>query len=123
MLVTDGLPGLAYFKLVSRDGLPVGAVALGGADGAVILGRLRPYVRWGKPLPELSSFLKGRDPAFLPGARCPGRSRGLAEQRKEAERCASSPPTWTPASPAATASTRARSSTAATSTAPRRSSA
>lgn len=71
VLVTDGLPGLAYFKLVRRNGLPVGAVALGGADGAVILGRLRPYVRWGKPLPELSSFLRGRDPAFLPGRSLP----------------------------------------------------
>ena len=78
VLVTDGLPGLAYFKLVSRDGLPVGAVALGGAGGAVILGRLRPYVRWGKPLPELSSFLDGRDPAFLPGRPLPGSLGGLA---------------------------------------------
>jgi len=78
VLVTDGLPGLAYFKLVSRDGLPVGAVALGGAGGAVILGRLRPYVRWGKPLPELSSFLEGRVPAFLPGRPLPGPFAGLA---------------------------------------------
>jgi NADPH-dependent 2,4-dienoyl-CoA reductase/sulfur reductase-like enzyme len=78
VLVTDGLPGLAYFKLVSRGGLPVGAVALGDAGGAVILGRLRPYVRWGKPLPELSSFLRGRDPAFLPGRALPGPFVGLA---------------------------------------------
>ena len=78
VLATDGLPGLAYFKLVSRDGLPVGAVALGGAGGAVILGRLRPYVRWGKPLPELSSFLEGRVPAFLPGRPLPGPLAGLA---------------------------------------------
>jgi len=77
VLVTDGLPGLAYFKLVSRDGLPVGAVALGGAEGAVILGRLRPYVRWGRALPELSSFLKGRTQAIVPGRRVPEPFTGL----------------------------------------------
>jgi nitrite reductase (NADH) large subunit len=77
VLVLDDLPGLAYFKLVSRGGLPAGAVALGGPEGAVILGRLRPYVRWGKPLPELASFLKGRDPAFLPGRQLPGPFAGL----------------------------------------------
>ncbi len=78
VFVTDGLPGLAYFKLVSRDGLPAGAVALGGAGGAVLLGRLRPCVRWGKPLPELTSFLEGRVPAFLPGRPLPGPYAGLA---------------------------------------------
>ncbi len=77
VLVTDGLPGLAYFKLVSRDGLPVGAVALGGAEGAVILGRLRPYVRWGRALPEFSSFLKGRTQAIVPGRRVPEPFTGL----------------------------------------------
>jgi NADPH-dependent 2,4-dienoyl-CoA reductase/sulfur reductase-like enzyme len=78
VFVTDGLPGLEYFKLVSRDGLPVGAVALGGAEGAVILGRLRPFVRWGRALPELSSFLRGRDTAFLPARPMRGPQAGLA---------------------------------------------
>jgi nitrite reductase (NADH) large subunit len=72
VLVLDDVPGLEYFKLVLHDGVPVGAVALGGSGGAVLLGRLRPYVRWRKALPEWSSFIQGRDPAFLPGRPLPG---------------------------------------------------
>jgi hypothetical protein len=69
--------GVEYFKLVSRGGVPAGAVALGGTEGAVVLGRLRPYVRWRRALPELLSFIEGRDLAS-PARRRDLRAAGLA---------------------------------------------
>ena len=80
--VLDDVAGVEYFKLVSREGVPVGAVALGGTEGAVVLGRLRPYVRWRRALPELLSFIEGRDlasparPRDLRVAGLPGGVRG-----------------------------------------------
>jgi nitrite reductase (NADH) large subunit len=55
------LAGLRYLKLVSRDGVPVGAISLGEPEGAALLGRLRPFVRHKRPLPDLQAFLDGRD--------------------------------------------------------------
>lgn len=55
------LAGIRYLKLVSRAGVPVGAVALGEPEGAALLGRLRPFVRQRRRLPDLSAFLEGRD--------------------------------------------------------------
>jgi NADPH-dependent 2,4-dienoyl-CoA reductase/sulfur reductase-like enzyme len=55
------LAGIRYLKLVSRAGVPVGAIALGEPEGAALLGRLRPFVRHKRPLPDLSAFLEGRD--------------------------------------------------------------
>ena len=49
-----------YLKIVLREGIPVGAVALGGAEDAVILGRLRPWIRNRRRLPDVEGFLKGR---------------------------------------------------------------
>jgi nitrite reductase (NADH) large subunit len=49
-----------YLKIVLRKGVPVGAVALGGAEDAVILGRLRPWIRNRRRLPDVEGFLKGR---------------------------------------------------------------
>ena len=49
-----------YLKIVLREGVPVGAVALGGAEDATILGRLRPWIRNRRRLPEIEGFLKGR---------------------------------------------------------------
>ena len=74
-----------YFKLVSRDGVPAGAVALGGTEGAVVLGRLRPYVRCGGGCP--SCFRSSREETW----RAPGRRRDLRralhrQLREEAER-------------------------------------
>ena len=43
-----------------REGVPVGAVALGGAEDAKILGRLRPWIRNHRQLPDVEGFLKGR---------------------------------------------------------------
>jgi nitrite reductase (NADH) large subunit len=49
-----------YLKIVLREGVPVGAVALGGAEDAVTLGRLRPWIRHRRRLPDVEGFLKGR---------------------------------------------------------------
>jgi len=49
-----------YLKIVLREGVPVGAVALGEAEDAVILGRLRPWIRNRRRLPEVEGFLQGR---------------------------------------------------------------
>jgi nitrite reductase (NADH) large subunit len=49
-----------YLKIVTRDGIPVGAVALGEAEDAAMLGRLRPWIRNRRKLPEVEGFLKGR---------------------------------------------------------------
>ena len=37
----------AYLGIVRREGVPVGAMAIGGPDDAALLGRLRPYIRRG----------------------------------------------------------------------------
>jgi nitrite reductase (NADH) large subunit len=55
------LAGIRYLKLVSRAGVPVGAISLGEPEGAALLGRLRPFVRQKRPLPDLPAFLEGRD--------------------------------------------------------------
>jgi len=55
------LPGIRYLKLVSRGGVPVGAISLGEAEGAALLGRLRPYVRHKGPLADTRAFLEGRE--------------------------------------------------------------
>lgn len=55
------LAGIRYLKLVSRAGVPVGAISLGEPEGATLLGRLRPFVRQRRRLPDLPAFLEGRD--------------------------------------------------------------
>jgi len=55
------LAGIRYLKLVSRAGVPVGAISLGDPEGAALLGRLRPFVRQRRLLPDLPTFLEGRD--------------------------------------------------------------
>ncbi len=55
------LAGIRYLKLVSRAGVPVGAISLGEPEGAALLGRLRPFVRQKRLLPDLPAFLDGRD--------------------------------------------------------------
>jgi NAD(P)H-nitrite reductase large subunit len=49
-----------YVKIILREGIPIGAVALGGADDTVILGRLRPWIRHQRRLPDVGGFLEGR---------------------------------------------------------------
>jgi NADPH-dependent 2,4-dienoyl-CoA reductase/sulfur reductase-like enzyme len=53
--------GSRYLKIVSREGVPVGAISLGDPEGAALLGRLRPFVRQRRQLPDLPGFLEGRD--------------------------------------------------------------
>lgn len=55
------LAGIRYLKLVSRAGVPVGAISLGDAEGAALLGRLRPFVRQKRPLRDVQAFLEGSD--------------------------------------------------------------
>jgi nitrite reductase (NADH) large subunit len=49
-----------YLKIVLQGDVPVGAVALGGAEDAAILGRLRPWIRNRRRLPDVACFLEGR---------------------------------------------------------------
>ena len=53
------LPGIRYFKLVTRDRVPRGAVALGGPAAASLLGCLRPIVRQGAALDDIEALLDG----------------------------------------------------------------
>jgi NAD(P)H-nitrite reductase large subunit len=86
------LPPVRYLKVVSREGVPAGAVALGGPDVALVLGRLRPLVRGRRPAPAMAALLEGSDlPRLL--------ARGMPEAgylwtargpSREEARCASS---------------------------------
>jgi len=55
------LAGIDYLKIVSRAGVPVGAIALGEPEGAALLGRLRPFVRQKRAVDDMLAFLEGRD--------------------------------------------------------------
>lgn len=75
VLVREDLRVARYLKVVLRGGVPVGAITLGGPGGAVVLGRLRPYVRGRRPVPDLEALFSG-EPAIGPIV-C-DRSRGAA---------------------------------------------
>jgi nitrite reductase (NADH) large subunit len=49
-----------YLKIVLQGNLPVGAVALGGAEDAALLGRLRPWIRNRRRMADVAGFLEGR---------------------------------------------------------------
>ena len=49
-----------YVKIILRGGIPIGAVTLGGAEDTVMLGRLRPWIRNHRRLPDVGGFLEGR---------------------------------------------------------------
>jgi nitrite reductase (NADH) large subunit len=55
------LAGIDYLKIVSRAGVPVGAISLGEPEGAALLGRLRPFVRQRRAVDDMRAFLEGRD--------------------------------------------------------------
>jgi NADPH-dependent 2,4-dienoyl-CoA reductase/sulfur reductase-like enzyme len=55
------LAGIDYLKVVSRAGVPVGAISLGEPEGAALLGRLRPFVRQKRAVNDMLAFLEGRD--------------------------------------------------------------
>jgi NAD(P)H-nitrite reductase large subunit len=49
-----------YLKIVLREGVPEGAIALGSAEDTVILGRLRPWILNRRRLPDIQGFLEGK---------------------------------------------------------------
>jgi len=55
------LEGIRYLKLVARLGVPAGAIALGDARGASLLGRLRPFVRHGRPMTDMRALFERKD--------------------------------------------------------------
>ena len=60
VVVLRDLPGVEYLKLVLAGGVPVGAVYLGGQQAVRLLGRLGPYVRYGRPLDDPRAFFEER---------------------------------------------------------------
>ena len=57
---SEAVRSSGYLKIILNEGVPVGAVALGGAEDAVVLGRLRPWIRNRRRLPDVEGFLQGR---------------------------------------------------------------
>ncbi len=55
----DTLPGIRYLKVVLREGVPVGAIALGGPEAARALGYVRPYVRRRAPVADVEAVMAG----------------------------------------------------------------
>lgn len=55
------LTGTGYLKIVSRSGVPVGAISIGEAEGVALLGRLRPFVRQKRRVADVRAILEGRD--------------------------------------------------------------
>jgi nitrite reductase (NADH) large subunit len=59
VVLTD-LPGVEYLKLVLAGDVPVGAVYLGGQQAVRLLGRLAPYIRYGRALDDPRAFFEER---------------------------------------------------------------
>jgi NADPH-dependent 2,4-dienoyl-CoA reductase/sulfur reductase-like enzyme len=51
--------GPRYLRILTRRGVPLGATALGEPADAALLGRLRPFVRLRRPLPDPARLLAG----------------------------------------------------------------
>jgi len=60
VVVLRDLPGVEYLKVVLAEGVPVGAVYLGGQQTVRLLGRLAPYIRHGRPLDDPRAFFEER---------------------------------------------------------------
>jgi nitrite reductase (NADH) large subunit len=58
--VEGGSSAERYLKILFKDQIPVGAVVLGTAEDAVLLGRLRPWIRWKRRILDFSGFIEGR---------------------------------------------------------------
>jgi hypothetical protein len=68
----------------------VGAVSLGGPAGAVVLGRLRPFVRGRRPVPDLEALISGEPPiAGRVRGRVSGSVRAVGVDTREMIECAS----------------------------------
>jgi nitrite reductase (NADH) large subunit len=85
------LAGIGYLKLLTRAGVPVGAIALGDHQGAKLLGRLRPYVRRRRPAPDLRDLIDRRDlDQMLAGAGAIRRAGADREVLRKESPCVSS---------------------------------
>jgi nitrite reductase (NADH) large subunit len=60
VVMLHDLPGVDYLKLVLADGVPTGAVYLGDQQAIRLLGRLAPYIRYGRPLDDPRAFFEER---------------------------------------------------------------
>ena len=78
-----------YLKIVFRSGVPVGAIVMGEPGGAALLGRLRPFVRQKRPVPDMQAFLDGKDLVHLLAGVGAARRGPDLEVTKEQTRCAS----------------------------------
>jgi NADPH-dependent 2,4-dienoyl-CoA reductase/sulfur reductase-like enzyme len=85
VVVLRGLPGVEYLKLVLSGDTPAGAVYLGGSQAVRLLGRLAPYVRFARPIDDLSAFLEERRVTGMGSATplSPRRARGRGSTRKD----------------------------------------
>ena len=59
-VILHDLPGVDYLKLIVAEGVPRGAVYLGGQQAVRLLGRLAPYIRYGRPLDDPRAFFEER---------------------------------------------------------------
>jgi nitrite reductase (NADH) large subunit len=59
-VILRDLPGVDYLKLILAEGVPKGAVYLGGQQAVRLLGRLVPYIRYGRPLDDPLAFCEER---------------------------------------------------------------
>jgi NADPH-dependent 2,4-dienoyl-CoA reductase/sulfur reductase-like enzyme len=59
-VVLYDLPGVDYLKLIVAEGVPKGAVCLGAQQAVRLLGRLVPYIRYGRPLGDPRAFFEER---------------------------------------------------------------
>lgn len=60
VVMLHDLPGVDYLKLVLADGVPMGVVYLGDQQAVRLLGRLAPYIRYGRPLGDPVAFFEER---------------------------------------------------------------
>ena len=51
--------GPRYVRILTRDGVPVGASLIGESGDASLLGQLRPFVRLRRPLSDPERFAAG----------------------------------------------------------------
>jgi nitrite reductase (NADH) large subunit len=90
VVVRSDLAGIDHLKVVSRAGVPVGALVIGGHEGAVLLGRLRSYVRERRLLTDVRDLIDRRDlDRKLAGAGALRRAGSRLEAPKEEASCVS----------------------------------
>jgi NADPH-dependent 2,4-dienoyl-CoA reductase/sulfur reductase-like enzyme len=51
--------GPRYVRILTRNGIPIGASAIGDSAEAALLGQLRPFIRLGRPLSDPQRFILG----------------------------------------------------------------